>query len=101
VAAAAVKSYIEGNEASFVNDEMTLEQNISHYVDLFTTPSRDLPTALFHWREYEVDEETGIPKKQVRLKLFCRPELTLPLPSIAGTLPKPSYYVHTRTWALC
>jgi len=61
-----VGSYIQGNEESFVNDEMTLEQNISHYVDLFTTPSGDPPTAPFHWREYEVDEETGVSKKRVR-----------------------------------
>ena len=66
MAAAAVKSYIQGNEESFqVNDEMSLKQNISHYVDIYTTPSRDPPTAPFHWREYEVDEDTGIPKKWV------------------------------------
>jgi len=78
---------------------MTLEENISHYVDIFTTPSGNPPTAPFHWREYEVDEETGIPKKRVGHSTFHCPKLILP-PSIAGMLPKPSHHVHACAWAL-
>ena len=41
---------------------MTLEENIFHYVNIFTTPSGDPPTAPFH----EVNEETGILKEWIR-----------------------------------
>ncbi|KAF8801817.1 hypothetical protein BYT27DRAFT_7245062 [Phlegmacium glaucopus] len=67
-AATAVKLYIQDNEENFENDVMPLEQNIAQYIELFTTTSGDPPTAPFHWREYELDEETGIPKKRGRFQ---------------------------------
>ncbi|KAF8805360.1 hypothetical protein BYT27DRAFT_7258471 [Phlegmacium glaucopus] len=63
-AATAVRSYIQENEENFENNAMTLEASVAQYIELFTTVSGDPPTAPFHWHEYELDEETGTPKKR-------------------------------------
>lgn len=65
----AVKKFFETSEEIHVEGK----DDIAEYVGLFTEIQGNPPTAPFHWREWNVDEETGNVTKKVRSQLFYSP----------------------------
>ena len=91
----------------YCKDPDQIEQ-VTHLNVLMTRIAQDHPknaallwylgniTGLFHWREYELGEETGIRRNwgESLSTLLARTHWLLP--STAGTPPKPACHVHAR-----
>ncbi|KAF8970180.1 hypothetical protein BDZ97DRAFT_1902185 [Flammula alnicola] len=63
-ASEAVKKYLDANDEMFPKGP----DDIAEFIELFTEIQGNPPTAPFHWREWDSDEETGKITKKGRLQ---------------------------------